>query len=291
MRKRTKLLLVLLILLCVAVFIGYRMLDRIRTDTQPPEITLGSQTLTLSVTDPKDALLQGVTATDKADGNVTDLLVVESVSLLDSTGRASVSYAAFDKSGNVAKAQQEVLYTDYEAPRFVLTSPLLYRYGSSFDVLSTISATDTIDGDIQHRIRATSLDNASISAMGSHDVQFQVTNSLGDTVSLVFPVEVYDPQLYDATLTLKDYLVYLNAGDSFNAVTYLDTFTLAGKNTTLNGRVPSSFSLKTTGTVQTDTPGVYAIEYLVTYTDKSTTTSVSGMKYTAYSKLIVVVEG
>ena len=291
MRKRTTIILILLIVICVAVFLGYRMLDRIRTDTQPPEITLGGETLTLSVNDSKSALLQGVSATDKVDGNVTDSLVVESVNLLDSTGRANVSYAAFDKAGNVAKAQQEVLFADYASPRFILNAPLLYRYGSNFDVLSTIGAEDGIDGNIQHRIRATALDENAITTMGSHDVQFQVTNSLGDTVTMVFPVEVYDPQSYDATLTLTDYLIYLNTGDSFNASSYLSSFSLLNETTKLNGRTPSGYSLKTTGTVDTDTPGIYTVEYRVTYTEKNENNPLLSRKYTGYNKLIVVVEG
>lgn len=288
MRKRTNILLILLIVICLTVFLGYRILDRIRTDTQPPEITLRNEALTLSVTDPREALLQGVRAEDKADGDVTDSLIVESIELLDSTGRANVSYAAFDEAGNVAKAQQEFRYTDYVSPRFVLDTPLLYRLGSNFDILSTINAEDMIDGNIQHRIRATSLDETAITALGSHDVQFQVSNSLGDTVNMVFPVEVYDPQMYDAALTLTDYLIYMNAGDDFKASSYLGTFTLQGKETKLGGSVPSGYSLKTTGTVQTDTPGVYTVEYLLTYTESNDTNS---RKYTGYSKLIVIVEG
>lgn len=285
MRKRTTIFLILLIVICLAVFLGYRLLDRIRTDTQPPQITLGSETLTLSMADPKDALLQGVTAKDNKDGDVTGSLIVENINLLDSTGRAKVSYAAFDEAGNVAKTQQEILYTDYISPRFVLDAPLLYRLGSNFDILSTISAEDMLDGNIQHRIRATSLDETAITALGTHDVQFQVNNSLGDTVSMVFPVEVYDPQMYDGALTLTDYLVYLNTGADFKASSYLDTFTLQGKATKLNGSVPSGYSLKTAGTVQADTPGIYTVEYRLTYHDAN------NREYTGYSKLIVIVEG
>lgn len=291
MKKRTTILPLLMIVLCVAAFVGYRVLDRIRTDTKPPEITLTSQTLELSVTDPQQTLLQGITATDKKDGNVTDSLVVERIRMLDSTGRASASYAAFDAAGNVAKASREILYTDYEAPRFSLKAPLLYRYGTSFDILSTIGATDALDGDIQHRVRATTLDEESITALGTHDVQFQVTNSMGDTVSLVIPVEVYDPQVYTASLTLNNYLVYMNVGDSFKPADYLGTFTLMGEETKLGSRLPANFTLATDGTVQTDTPGVYPVGFRVTYTEKNETNPLLSRKYTGYSKLIVVVEG
>lgn len=291
MRNKKNILLLMLIALCIVVFLGYRMLDRIRTDSRPPEIAVDSSPLEISMADPQEALLAGVTATDKQDGNVSDSLIVEKVSILDHTGRLSVSYAAFDESGNVAKAQREARYTDYTAPRFTLQTPLLYRYGSTFDILSTVGATDIVDGNIQHRIRATAMDNTAISAMGIHDVQFQVSNSLGDTVTLVLPVEVYDPQAYDADLKLNQYLVYLGTGDSFRAEDYLDSFTCSSKSATLDGSLPRDFSLKTVGTVQTDTAGVYPVEYRVTYTERNELNPYANREFTGYSKLIVVVEG
>ena len=291
MKKKMNILLAALIVLCAAAFLGYRMLDRIRTDIKPPQITMGSDTIHLSVNDPRDLLLSGVSAEDNKDGNVTDSLVIENISLLDRSGRLSVSYAAFDKAGNVAKAQREAVYTDYVGPRFTLNQPLLFRNGVTFDVLNVLGATDLFDGDIQHRIRATSLDENSISAVGTHDVQFQVSNSLGDTVTMVFPVEVYDPKAYDANLALTDYLIYLKVGDSFQASDYLSSFTLLGESTNLTARLPYGYTLNTQGTVDTKAPGVYPVEYCVTYTERNLTNPELDRKYDSYSKLIVVVEG
>lgn len=285
MKKKTTVLLLMLTFLFIAAFMVYRVRDTIRTDTQAPEITLGAVSPEVSVTDPQEALLEGVTATDKQDGDVTASLVIENISLLDNTGRISVSYAAFDNAGNVVKAQQEARYTDYVSPRFTLSAPLLYQSGNGFDVLTTIGATDMVDGNIQHRIRATSLDNATITTPGTHDVQFQVTNSLGDTVTIVLPVEVYDPNTYPAKLTLNNYLVYLNTGASFQPASYLDRFQLSGTTTPLNGQLPSGYSLQTVGEVPINTPGAYTVQYLVTHED------ILGRTYTGYSKLVVIVEG
>lgn len=289
--KRKNWLLVLLILLCLAVFYGYRAYDRMRTDTKAPEIQMDEQIPEVSVGDPKSALLQGITATDKTDGDVTASLVVESITLLDSEGNLQVTCAAFDSAGNVAKAQRQAKCSDYESPRFTLSAPLAYTYGSGFDVLSTVGATDVVDGDIQHRVRATSLDDASIATKGSHYVQFQVSNSLGDTVTQVFPVEVYDAGTYDADLSLQAYLIYLPKGASFEAKQYLKSFTWRGEETSLQSGLPANFSLRTKGEVQTQTPGTYSVEYRVTYTEPNETNPDLDRQYTAYSKLIVVVEG
>lgn len=291
MKKKGNFLLVLLIIACVAVFYGYRTLDMMRTDNDAPVIYMDAQIPEVSVKDPKSALLQGISAEDEQDGDVTSSLVVERVEMTDSDGTLSVSFAAFDRSGNVAKEKREAKYTDYESPKFVMRAPLLFRNGANFDVLQIVEAMDVIDGDIQHRVRATSLTEKSIDELGVHDVQFQVTNSLGDTVTHVLPVEVYDPEPYDATLTLKNYLIYVEKGGTFSAPAYLESFFFRGDEIDLRGNLPYGYSLKTEGTVNTQVPGVYPVEYRVTYTIKHETDPQFDQAYTGYSKLIVVVEG
>jgi len=289
--KRQNWLIVLLILVCAAVFCGYEVLAHYRADNVPPEIHLEEQIPELSVFDSRDMLLQGVTAADDRDGDVTGSLVVENVSLQDSEGHLLVKYAAFDSAGNVARAQREAKYTDYESPRFTLSGPLLYPAGSSFDVLGNVGATDLIDGDIQHRVRAASLDEDSIAGTGTHNVKFQVTNSLGETISQTFPVEVYNAGMYEAELTLSEYLVYLEKGAEFEPEAYLDTFHLMGDEVNLKYGLPEDYSVKITGNVHTRIPGVYSVKYRVTYTEYDERDPERTWKYVGYSKLIVVVEG
>lgn len=289
--KKKNWILVALIVVCVVGYYGYRALDLIRTDTKAPEIKISAQPLNVSVRDPKSALLQGVTATDNVDGDVAESLVVESISLLNADGTIEVSYAAFDTAGNVAKATREAKYTDYDSPKLTLKGPLLYTYGSNFDVLSTVGATDMIDGDIRHRVRATALGENAITALGTHQVRFQVSNSLGDTVAYAFPVEVYNASAYYAGLTLTDYLVYLPTGADFNPESYLDTFSLRGEIVSLRNGLPGNYSLNASGQVLTQQPGVYSVEYRVTYTVRHETNPSLNQEYTGYSKLIVVVEG
>lgn len=282
---------VLLILCCVAVFCGYEVLSHYQTDTKAPEIHLEEAIPEISVHDPRSVLLQGITAADDVDGDVTDSLVVESVSLQDADGNLMVKYVAFDAAGNVTKVQRKARYTDYESPRLTLSGPLLYPMGTSFDVLSNVGATDVIDGDIQHRVRATSQEEESIANYGTHNIKFQVTNSLGHTVSQILPVEVYKAEMYEAELTLTDYLVYLQKGEEFDPEDYLDTFYLMGDEVSLKYGLPEDYSVKVTGTVHTRIPGTYSVKYRVTYTEYDERDPERTWKYVGYSKLIVVVEG
>ena len=288
--KKKNFILMLLIAATLALFLGYRALDAIRTDTRAPEIRLDSVIPEISVEDPKTALLQGITAVDSGDGDVTSSLVVERVELLEDAGRLLVHYAAFDTAGNVAKAQREAKYTDYRSPRFTLKEPLVYRQGVAFDVLSDIGATDVIDGDIQHRVRATMLTEQTITEPGVHEVEFRVSNSLGDTVTAVLPVEVRNPER-EAQLTLSQYLLYLPVNGSFNAKDYLELYTYGEDDVDLSKCLPRGYSLKTEGKVQTQNPGVYPVEYRVTYTIVNEQDREKDVEITGYSKLIVIVEG
>lgn len=288
--KKKNFILMLLIAATLALFLGYRALDAIRTDTRAPEIRMDSVIPEISVEDPKTALLQGITAVDSGDGDVTSSLVVERVELLEDAGRLLVHYAAFDTAGNVAKAQREAKYTDYRSPRFTLKEPLVYRQGVAFDVLSDIGATDVIDGDIQHRVRATMLTEQAIVEPGVHEVEFRVSNSLGDTVTAVLPVEVRNPER-EAQLTLSQYLLYLPVNGSFNAKDYLKMYTYGEDDVDLSKGLPRGYSLKTEGKVQTQKPGVYPVEYRVTYTIVNEQDRELDVEITGYSKLIVIVEG
>ena len=148
-----------------------------------------------------------------------------------------------------------------------------------------------MDGDIQHRVRATALEEEAITALGTHQVRFQVNNTLGDTRTLELPVEVYAADAYSASLALTEYLIYLPVGANFNPTSYLDTFTLRGAETNLRNGLPRNYTLRTEGEVQTRQPGVYSIEYRVTYTVRNETNPNLNQEFTGYSKLIVVVEG
>ena len=283
---------VLLILAALAVFVGYRQYDAIKSDVGAPEISINdTQTLQISVQTPKAELLQGVTAVDRHDGDVSDKLVVESMHLMDADGLIEVGYAVADKSGNVAKATRMVQYTDYESPKFSLSAPLIYEVYEDFDIMRSVFAQDVVDGDIQHRIRATALGEESIMSQGVHEVHFQVSNSLGDISEIILPVEVIETGTYAADLTLTDYLVYLPQGAIFRPEEYLDEFIYRAKSTSLRNGLPHNFFIEVTGAVQTQTPGVYHIEYLVTRVVQHATNPELDQMYSGYSKLIVVVEG
>ena len=280
-----------LIALCIAVFFGYQAFDRVRTDLTPPVIHLDPQPLEISVNAPKGILLQDIIAEDDVSGDVSGSVVVESIRLLGSDGRFSVGYAAFDEAGNVTKAQREAQFNNYRPPHFTLSAPLLYPFGKTFDVLDDIGAKDFVDGDISHHIRALLTENTPVSASGTHMVQFQVSNSLGDTATEILPVEVYNPEDYTAELTLKEYLIYVPVNGIFNAKFYPDTITYQRETLELGPILPENYTLEISGEVDTKTPGIYPVTYTLTYNETNIWTQKVIKEFVGFSRLIVIVEG
>ena len=286
------------VVVCAIVTAVYAMLFVLTDDKKAPEIHIDQQVLEVSVGADEAALLQGVTAKDNADGDVTASLLVEKISSMTKEHTATITYAAFDRSGNVAKASRTVKYTDYQSPKFTQNRSLTLPANSMLNILNFMGAEDAIDGDISGRVKGTLLSNASgLNNPGVYEVEFRVTNSMNDTAYLTLPVEVYSSGTYSATVELTEYLVYMKAGTSFNPASYLDRFVVGGKEYSLQENVRVYFNnyvdpkvnadsnirivnVDLIGNVDTKTPGVYSVAYNVNY---------NGM-YTGYARLNVVVE-
>lgn len=283
MKKRRMFLHIFVLAAALLAFAGYRMVRQMNMDTVGPEITIDSAPLALSVNSPREAYLQGVTAHDQQDGDVSAQMLVESVYGITDDHEVTVTYAAFDCAGNVTKAQRQVALTDYREPHFILDCALVFPSDSETDVMEYIAAEDVIDGDITRRVRATLISNTgSLLDVGTHDVLLRVTNSIGDVSELILPAEVHSAEKYNGRMELDTYLLYLPKGASFDAKAYLKSFTYAGQTVALSGSA-ADIRVSVSEQVDTQTPGVYPVAYTASGVFNQTT-------YTAYSKLFVVVE-
>ena len=108
---------------------------RRKTDQTIPKISMDQDEIQVSVKDPEKVWKKGITAYDEKDGDITDSLVIESVSTFLEKGRRLVSYAAFDRDGHVAKASRQLIYTDYHSPKISCAKPFsfprCYQQGGS----------------------------------------------------------------------------------------------------------------------------------------------------------------
>lgn len=274
-KKELRIYVIFLVLLLLAAGVYFLLLRRIG-DANPPQISLSSDVLELSVTDPETALLNGVTAQDDRDGDVTSLMVVERISDLSQDHTATVTYAAFDRSGNVAKATRTVHYVDYTPPVFSITSPLVFPIGSSTDILSRVQVMDVLDGNISHNLKASLTgDSSGLNTVGTHQVTFRVTNSMGDTARITLPVDVLPSNTYTGNIRLTKNMVHLNQGVRFRANDYFDRLIVGSASFTRKDGV----ELETVSDVDTSTPGIYSVAFTAKYETIQ-----------AFTRLIVVVE-
>ena len=142
-RKMQRVILALFILTLLA-FCGLRIYRRLTVDVTPPVITCSTDSIDVSVTAGEEALLQGVMASDDRDGDLTDQILIKGVSPSLTDSSAQVTYIVFDSANNMATVTRTVRYTDYEAPRFALSQPLVYPAGQTVTLLDRLTASDVL---------------------------------------------------------------------------------------------------------------------------------------------------
>ena len=100
----------ILFVLCAALG-GFTTVQYLSRDKVPPVISFSeADALTYEEGMTDEELLRGIIAYDDVDGDVSDSLKVEFVAADPEAGTVTVTYAARDKSNNVAKASQILKY-------------------------------------------------------------------------------------------------------------------------------------------------------------------------------------
>ena len=247
-------------------------------DKTGPVFQIEDSLVQVSVKDDEKALLKGLTATDAADGDVTDSVIVESISPFTGTGRRIVSYAAFDSDNHVSHAKRELAYTDYRASQFHLSKPLSFAMNAT-NLLDGITADDCIDGDLTKSVKLMSEDEIDTSHVGEYSARLKVTNSAGGVSYLPVTIEIYDAsvQYRRPQLKLTDNVIYIKNGEYFDEKEYLSSITINGTEYSLTDEagtygaryVPEDEADKTIGIdrveiesdVDTDVSGYYEVTY------------------------------
>ena len=225
-RLLRRLTLLLFVLMLIA-FIIFSVVEKITTDTTIPEITIESEVIELSVKDKEEMLLQGVTAYDKKDGDITDLVCIESVSKFIEPGVCTVTYAVADSDKHVVKKTRTLKYTDYKMPEFYMKRALVYSVDEALDIRAAVGARDCIDGDISDRVAIVTTDYIRNTA-GVFTVSLQVSNSMGETIYLDVTVHVEGNETMAPQIQLKKSLIYIKKGENPRFEDYLGDVTVNG---------------------------------------------------------------
>ena len=251
--KILKILLILILTAVTALYCFSTLSLRLDGSTVGPAFSCENDHLDISVEDDESILLQGITASDRQDGDLTSHILISGISkMVDGTCR--VTYVVFDSDHNMATLTRTIRYTDYVSPRFQILAPLNYLKTDSIALLDRVKAVDVIDGDITGSIRVSYLGTTDLDDV--HTIDLQVTNSMGDTARITIPV-IRQEQNPKGQIELDTYLMYLNQGDSFRPRSHLTGLTVGTEEMPTDG-------VKIVGSVDTDTPGTYYVYY--TYT-------------------------
>ena len=281
MRKKSTQYRLRILLLAVAVGMGILYIANewvlySRFDRSTPEITFDTDVLEVSVGVTEEELLAGVKATDKKDGDVTDTVIIESISKMLGDHQRVITYAAFDQDNHVGKVQRKMRYVDYMAPRFSLDGPLKADSVNTemSEILEPLHAADCIDGDLTSQIIVTDTEILSMSSDSmTAQYEVQVTNSCGDVATLKLPVKLLmnNTGAY-ANVELSQYLIYCKVGEGVDLGAFIVSASAAGLEYG-PGDVQISSNL------DTSMPGVYTATYTLNTEQASASTD-----------LIIVVE-
>mgnify|MGYP003296231989 CR=1 FL=1 len=272
MKKKGTIILLIVAVLAVAAAIAFDISNDKKSSPQYPVIKFDSDTIDLFVDATEADLLDGVTATDPEDGDITKSIVIEGISGITDGTSVKVTYAAVDSQNHVTKAERTVNYIDYTRPRFSMSRPLIFGNAKEINFMPYITATDVFEGDISGRIKYSLVNSATIEdEAGEYEIKISVTNKLGDTVSIPLTVGISDEYANWDKITLSDYLVYAERGTPFDPKAYVVSYT-DGKR-----EIESARGLSIINNVNTDEPGVYIVEY-------------SASRGASKTRLVVVVE-
>ena len=299
--KKLKIVSIVVFILSVLLFGAYTLKEKTGKDQTRPVFAMDTDSVQVSVNDGGEALLEGITVTDAHDGDITDSLIVESVGPFDEEGNRVIRYAAIDSDNHIVHASRKLAYTDYTDPVFHLDRPLTFPVDTT-DLLAGVSAQDCIDGDLTDSIQIIPNEDIDTSQAGVIGARLKVVNSAGGFSELPVSIEIYDNYVNSRLprLSLKEYLVYLEKGESFNASDYLQSAVIDGteyafvqKNGTYGkadsdekaeSRTIDHSRVVTTGSVDTNTAGCYEIIY-------SLEDAVSGTGTGSVRMYVVVTEG
>lgn len=222
------------VVLFLVSIIGYgalRYYDEMYSDKTNPVIQLDKDVIEVSVKDPEEALLEGVSAWDKEAGDLTDEIVIENMGPFLSDGSRKITYVVCDKANNIGRATRTLIYSDYEPPQFFCGTKLRFPAGKELNLLDYLTASDVLDGNLTNRIRQMHGNLPSEPEAGEYEMGYQVANSAGDVSVIDLTVEIYDTEesVYIPDIDLKQYICYIEKGKHFDPYQYIDKVTVGSR--------------------------------------------------------------
>ena len=257
-----------------------------RPDYAAPELECDTDTISISVKTDINEILKHIKATDSKDGDLSDNVIIESISPFIGKNNAKVIFAVADSDNNVSKLEKDIIFSDYANPVFSIKKQHVYYTGATkIDLMSGVHATDLLDGDISSRIVVID-SQIDLSIPGVYPVKYKVTTSKGVTSEITINAYVYASRLRNS-IDLSSYLVYTDSKTKIDPMNYVESYPDEYFEEDYRDNYDYKFDI--IDDVKYDKPGIYYITYRISRTEKRTTNEEPEILAEAY--LAVAVRG
>lgn len=257
--KALRRIVILIFLLSVGVFAFSRVKALANKKPPMPVISSTSDRISVPCAYTEEEMLQGLTAKSEKDGDLTDQIMVGSISRFKSKGVSTVTYVVFDSFQQPGTYTREVEFTDYRSPEFTLSSPLVFEVGGTNGIDSYVGATDIFFGNINNAVRFED-NNISFNAVGDYYLTVEATNGYGDSSELSLPVHLIDTKDMVLQVELNENIIYLPKGtEDFSPSSYVRGVILP------DGSELGPAAVSCRSSVDTEIAGVYEVKYTASY--------------------------
>ncbi len=232
-------------------------------DTSSPYF-IGSSTI-ISYFDQPITLAEiksSLSAYDDIDGDLTDNIVVLEDNYTPNVGLIGsypIVFSVSDNSSNTTTTTITVEVVDLLPPVFSNLDNIVAVYPNVYtheDILAMLNASDNYDGDISSNIQVIS-DNysAKASIIGSYQMEFEVSDSSGNSTRYIQNITVIDDQGpvitginnlsvgYDQVLTMSMVLSNLSVVDNYDEASTLD-FVIESDNYSANKETIGTYQIE-----------------------------------------------
>lgn len=194
-------------------------------------------------------LMEGVSAHDVEDGDLTNKVVYANTVDINTEGTYQVTYQVTDSAGHKTSVTRDVVVTN-DAPVIHVSGNNQTEVGHAFDPLQGVTADDYQDGDLTTEIKVAG--NVDTSKPGDYELTYAVTDKNGTVTTLKRSVTVFATA---PTLDVSKVPTELKVGDQFNPKANVTAVSPYG-----------DVIVAVDGSVDTSKPGSYELAY--TATDK-----------------------
>ena len=226
------------------------------TDSKGPKITVEQKSITYVNGDDKASLLDGVSAYDAVDGDVTVSLIVKDITVLNSGDTAKVTYAARDNNNNISEAYRIVTYVDSDENYSEPDDEAMFQEITEGEVTEAEASAENTEAE--------SVDNPADEALQETDEPTEEATEEPQEEEKPEEPEKPQPKATDnkpedktPKITLKQKTVNINVGQTFNPSDYIKS-------------KENASSISIDGAINVMAPGTYPLTFKVTGPDGKT---------------------